>query len=115
MTILLKRIYDAPAASDGLRILVDRLWPRGVKKADAKIDWWMKEVTPSTELRQWYGHDPDKWIEFQQKYRAELKGNPKLKELHDLAKQQTISLIYAAKNTAITHAIVLKQMIEEAN
>ena len=81
MAIFLKRAYDPPTASDGKRILVDRLWPRGLAKVKVKFDLWLKDVAPSTELRKWFGHDPAKWTEFQTRYRAELKGNPAFDEL----------------------------------
>ena len=114
MSINLKRAYEAPAMTDGKRILVDRLWPRGLKKDNAKIDLWVKEVTPTTELRKWYGHDPERWDEFQQKYRTELQGNPELKVLKEMAEHETISFIYAAKDPRYTHALVLKQAVEDA-
>ncbi len=113
MTILIKRIYEPASTEDGKRILVDRLWPRGIKKEDAKIDLWTKEVTPSTELRKWYNHDPEKWVEFQQKYRAELKGNPMLLELKQMADKEVITFVYAAKLTTCCHALVLQQVVEE--
>jgi uncharacterized protein YeaO (DUF488 family) len=74
--IRLKRAYDAPDRSDGARVLIDRLWPRGVKKADAKIDEWMKEISPTTRLRKWFGHDPARWPEFRRRYKAELRRHP---------------------------------------
>lgn len=98
MKVLLKRAYEPPAASDGKRILVDRLWPRGVAKAKAKIDLWLKDVAPSTELRKWFGHDPGRWIEFRKRYRAELRNSPALAELKSLARKSRITLIYAARD-----------------
>ena len=112
MNIQLKRAYEAPAKSDGQRVLVDRLWPRGVAKANAALDGWLKDVAPSTELRKWFGHDPDKWTEFKQRYRKELKDNPAWDELVALAKKGTLTLVYAAKDSAHNEAVVLKSLLE---
>lgn len=112
MSLSLKRAYDPAEQSDGVRILVDRLWPRGVTKAKAKIDHWLKEVAPSNELRKWFGHDPDKWVEFQKKYRAELEGNPALEELIERVREADTTLVYAAKDGAHNHTLVLKDIIE---
>jgi uncharacterized protein YeaO (DUF488 family) len=112
MSIVLKRAYELPVKSDGVRVLVDRLWPRGVIKASAKIDIWAKDLAPSTELRKWFSHDPEKWTEFQKLYRAELKGNPSLSEMHTLSCEGVITLVYAAKDELHTHALVLKKAIE---
>ncbi len=114
MTVKLKRAYAAPARGDGKRILVDRLWPRGVSKARAAIDLWLKDVAPSTELRQWYGHLPEKWPEFQKRYRAELKGNPALAELKALARKGTLTLVYATREEARNEAVVLKQILDRS-
>jgi uncharacterized protein YeaO (DUF488 family) len=114
MSISLKRAYEAAAKTDGVRVLVDRLWPRGVTKAAAKIDIWAKDLAPSTELRKWFSHDPEKWTEFQKQYRAELKGNPGLSEMHTLSRQGVITLVYAAKDALHTHALVLKKAIERS-
>lgn len=108
MGIFLKRAYEPPAASDKTRVLVDRIWPRGISKENSKIDLWLKDVAPSTELRKWFGHDPKKWNEFRKKYRAELKDNTAVDELKALARKGTITLIYAAKDEQHNHAIVLK-------
>jgi uncharacterized protein YeaO (DUF488 family) len=113
MSIQLKRSYDKPAPRDGTRILVDRLWPRGVTKEKAKIDRWMKEIAPSTELRQWFAHDPEKWPEFRKRYRAELKGNEALAELKKVAKKQPVTLVYAAKDEVHNGAVVLKEILEK--
>jgi uncharacterized protein YeaO (DUF488 family) len=113
-TIHIKRIYEVPVATDGFRILVDRLWPRGLTKAAAAVDEWAKAVAPSTELRQWYGHEPEKWEVFQKRYLAELKQNEAIDafvETHEDKKQLT--LLYAAKDEAHTHAIVLQHYLEE--
>ena len=112
MNIFLKRAYEAPARADGRRILVDRLWPRGLAKANAHIDLWLKEVAPSTELRQWFGHDPDKWGEFKRRYRAELKHNPALAELRAQARAGDVTLVYAAHDPLHNQAVVLKQVLE---
>jgi len=112
MNVTLKRAYEAPAAADGERILVDRLWPRGLAKVKAKIDLWLKDVAPSTELRKWFGHEPEKWPEFKKRYRAELKGNPALSELQTLSRQRDITLVYAAKDQLHNEAVVLKQILE---
>src|SRR5690606_14601505 len=107
----LKRAYEAPADSDGMRVLVDRLWPRGVSKAAARIDLWLKDVAPSTELRKWFGHDPEKWPEFQKRYRAELKGSAALAELRRLARQGHVTLVYGAKDEARNDAVVLAKLL----
>ena len=114
MTILLKRAYEPPEKTDGMRILIDRLWPRGVTKSRARIDLWLKDVAPSTELRKWFGHDPEKWLEFQKKYRAELKGNPALAELRQHSLQGDVTLVYAARDELHNDAVVLKQVLGHA-
>lgn len=111
MHILIKRVYAPPDASDGLRVLVDRLWPRGIAKA--KVDVWLKDVAPSTALRQWFGHDPAKWVEFKKRYRAELKGNPAVDELRALARKCDVVLVYAAKDEAHNEAVVLQQFLQK--
>jgi uncharacterized protein YeaO (DUF488 family) len=111
MAISIKRVYEPAAKSDGKRVLVDRVWPRGVTKAKAKVDLWLKDVAPSTELRKWFGHDPDKWADFQKKYRAELKGNPALAELKAVAKDGAVTLVFAAKDEDHNNAVVLKQIL----
>ena len=112
MSIFLKRVYESPAKTDGTRVLVDRLWPRGVTKSKAKIDLWLKDLAPTTELRKWFGHDPAKWSEFQKRYRAELKGNPALSELRELSRQGDVTLVYAAKDELHNEAVVLKQVLD---
>ncbi|MBN9042041.1 MAG: hypothetical protein BGP05_09165 [Rhizobiales bacterium 62-47] len=110
--IALKRAYEPPSEADGVRILVDRLWPRGVTKKAAAIDRWAKEVAPSTELRKWYGHEPARWKEFGQRYRAELKGKQdELDAIREVAEAGPITLIYAAHDTAHSHAIVLRDAL----
>lgn len=110
--IRLKRAYEAPSEDDGTRILVDRLWPRGVKKTDAKIDHWLKELAPSTQLRQWFGHDPELWPEFQQKYREEIAQHPQLlQQIRDLMQENPVTLIYAAHDEAHNNAVVIQQAL----
>ena len=114
MKVMLKRAYELPAETDGQRILVDRLWPRGLAKVKASIDLWLKGIAPSTELRQWFGHDPEKWQEFKERYCVKLKNNPALSELQALSRQGNITLIYAAKNELNNEAVVLKQILDRA-
>ena len=114
MKVALKRAYAPPAAADGRRVLVDRLWPRGLAKARAGIDLWLKAVAPSTELRKWFAHDPAKWTEFQKRYRAELKGNPALAELQSLARGEHVTLLYAARDEMHNEAVVLKRILERS-
>lgn len=112
--IKIKRIYDEHLKNDGFRVLVDRLWPRGIKKEDAGIDEWAKEIAPSTELRNWYGHTADQWPEFQKRYRAELKKNPAMESfLEHHRDKKTITLIYAKNDLEHNHAIVLQQYLEQ--
>ena len=108
----IKRVYDEPSADDGMRFLVDRLWPRGIKKeALAKVEW-LKEVAPSSELRIWFGHEPAKWSEFQKRYRAELiKNSVACKPLLDAIKKDDVTLLFGAKDPAINHAVVLKSYL----
>lgn len=113
MRVRTKRIYDGSAASDGRRILVDRLWPRGVTKADAGIDFWAKAIAPSNELRRWYGHDPDKWDEFRQRYFGELDGNPDgVAELRAQLGKGTVTFIFSSKETRLNNASALKEYLE---
>jgi uncharacterized protein YeaO (DUF488 family) len=114
MNIHVKRIYEPFATSDGYRILIDRLWPRGIKKEDAHIDKWQKEIAPSTELRKWIHADPGKWTQFRAKYRAELSRSPALEELlSDIGKHKTITLLYAVKNEEHNHALLLREFLLE--
>ena len=113
--IATKRIYAPLERTDGYRILIDRLWPRGVKRADAKIDEWIKAIAPSTELRRWYGHQPERWTEFRKRYRAELKSPEAaecLKRLRALARTRKLTLLTATRKTAGTHADVLKDVLK---
>jgi uncharacterized protein YeaO (DUF488 family) len=110
--IKLKRAYEPPAREDGTRILIDRLWPRGVKKSDAAIDEWMKEIAPSTALRKWFGHDPERWSEFRRRYKAELKKHPdQFAHLRDLARRGRITLVFAARDEVHNDAVVLRDML----
>lgn len=106
-------MYDHPSDADGTRILIDRLWPRGLSKKDAQVDRWLKEVAPSTELRKWFGHDPEKWAEFKKRYRVELEDNPALAELVEVAREGDITLVYAAKDQERNHAIVLEEILAD--
>lgn len=111
--ISIKRIYDSPQATDGMRILIDRLWPRGVKKAEAAIDLWLKDIAPSDTLRKWFNHDPSKWQEFQQRYAQELKEKPELIQLIlQKANEQPITLLYSAKNIQYNNAKVLQAFLK---
>lgn len=111
--ILLKRAYDAASKDDGLRILVERLWPRGVSKRDAQIAIWLKDVAPSTELRQWYGHDPDRWPQFRKRYWAELKGKSGLLALLKcVAEARTVTFVYAAGDEQRNSAVALKELLD---
>ena len=115
MKIRLKRVYEPPAPADGVRILVERLWPRGMTKEAALIDQWMKEVSPSPALRQWYAHDPEKWPEFERRYRAELATNrPALAALEKLCAAGAVTFVFAAKDEKRNSAAVLKAFIERS-
>jgi uncharacterized protein YeaO (DUF488 family) len=110
--IRLKRAYEPPAAGDGMRILVDRLWPRGVKKSAAAIDTWMKDVAPSTGLRQWFGHEPDRWEEFRRRYLAELEQKSGLlDEIRALAHRGSITLVFGAHDEMHNDAVVLREVL----
>lgn len=107
--VKLKRAYEPASQSDGRRILIDRLWPRGVKKTDAKIDVWLKDIPPSTELRKWFGHDPARWQEFQRRYTAEISQHPEqLQHLRDLAREGKITLVFSAHDETHNNAIVVR-------
>lgn len=108
----LKRAYEPATADDGTRVLIDRLWPRGVSKVHAAIDLWLKELAPSTELRTWFGHEPARWAEFQTRYADEIKQQPELfKQLRDLALQGRVTLVYAAHDEAHNDAVVLHSLL----
>lgn len=109
----LKRIYDEYSSDDGYRVLVDRLWPRGISKEKAHIDVWLKEVGPSNELRKWFGHDTVRWEEFQKKYREELKDNPAFKTLQQITKKEkTVTILYGAKDNEHNQAVVLFSLLK---
>ncbi len=110
--VRIKRVYEAPSPQDGTRILVDRLWPRGVRKAEAGISQWMKEIAPSNELRQWFGHDPQRWEEFRRRYKAELAQKKELVgRLRELARQGPLTLVYSAHDEAHNQAVVLRETL----
>ena len=110
----IKRIYEDSADSDGYRILVDRLWPRGVSKEDAQLDDWMKEIAPSPELRKWFDHDPDRFNDFKKRYETELSDRKKpVERLTETSREQSVTLLYAAKDETHNHAIVLKEYLEQ--
>lgn len=110
--IKLKRAYEAPEPADGVRILVDRLWPRGVSKEDAALDDWHKDVAPSTELRRWFGHDPARWTEFGRRYADELSDKKEqLKTLRALARKNTVTLVYGAHDEVHNQAVVLRNVL----
>lgn len=110
--IRLKRAYVPAEPGDGVRILIDRLWPRGVSKAKAAFDDWMKEIAPSTELRKWFRHDPARWAEFQRRYRAELRGqSDALNRIRDLTRTHVVTLVYSAHDEEHNDAVVLRAML----
>lgn len=109
-SVTIKRAYEPPSPEDGTRILVDRLWPRGVSKAKAALDGWNKNVAPSTSLRKWFGHKPERFQEFARRYRAELKHNPAVAELR--ATKGKLTLVYGARDPAINHAVVLAKVLK---
>lgn len=112
--IKLKRIYEKVEKNDGFRILVDRLWPRGMSKENAKLDLWLKEIAPSTGLRKWFGHDSNKWAEFQKKYNSEIMANKEIfNQLKEITKKRkNITLLYAAKDDRHNEAIVIKNLLD---
>lgn len=118
MEILLKRAYEAPDGADGFRVLVDRLWPRGVRKADLRLDAWAKEIAPSTELRKWFHHDPARWPEFCKRYKAELAApemeHAILQLVHAARNHSAMTLIYAAKDAEHNEAVVLRPVFKRA-
>ena len=111
--IQLKRVYEEPSRRDGVRILVDRLWPRGLTKERAAVNLWLKDVAPSSELRKWFGHDPAKWKEFQVRYRKELREKRAyLEELRSEGRKRTVTLVYGARDQEHNEAAVLKRVLE---
>lgn len=112
MHCFIKRVYESPSKDDGKRILVDRLWPRGLSKEKAKIDVWVRDIAPSTELRKWFGHDREKWEEFRKKYIAELQENKTMVAmLHDEITKGKVTLVYGAKDTEHNNAVVLAEFL----
>ena len=113
MNLRVKRIYDPPEPSDGYRLLVDRLWPRGVSRERAALDAWMKEIAPSTELRRWFGHEPSRWQEFKRRYGLELDTNPELvAEIQALIRNQQVTLLYSARDRDHNQAVALVEYLK---
>ncbi|WP_077303134.1 DUF488 domain-containing protein [Virgibacillus pantothenticus] len=119
MSIVLKRIYEEESEIGGYRILVDRVWPRGISKQRANLDKWLKELAPSTSLRKWFNHDPDKFNAFSQAYKEELEQNEQqrsmLQDLRELSKDRRVVLLYGAKDKQYNHAVVLKDLLEKGS
>ena len=114
MEIKIKRVYEEASDTDGFRILVDRIWPRGVSKEKAHLDQWIKDIAPSTPLRKWFDHVDERFGEFSKKYKQELKNSPDLvQEILQKAKKKTVTLVYSAKNEKYNQAVVLKSFLEE--
>jgi uncharacterized protein YeaO (DUF488 family) len=114
MAIRLKRVYDPPSADDGRRVLVDRVWPRGLSKERAHVDEWLRELGPSTELRKWFGHEPSRWDEFRARYRDELKApeqRQRLQYVRKLASKETVSILYGAKDREHNQAVVIAEQL----
>jgi uncharacterized protein YeaO (DUF488 family) len=113
MDIGLKRIYRQPSDADGCRVLVDRIWPRGLKKDEAGVDWWPKEIAPSSELRRWFGHDPEKWAEFKERYFRELENHTALiARLREMAAEKRLTLVFGARDEEHNNAVALKEYLE---
>lgn len=114
LSVHITRVYEEPESSDGRRILIDRLWPRGLTKERAKIDLWLKDIAPSAELRKWFGHEPAKWVEFQKRYRKELDANELVvAKLRSELKATPTTLVYSAKDEEHNDAVVLKDYLEK--
>lgn len=114
VAVVQKRVYEEPDPADGVRVLVDRLWPRGLSKEHARVDVWLKDVAPSRELRTWFGHDPAKFAEFRRRYEAELAVEPAksaLAELREMARTQHVTLVFAAHDTEHCNAVVLRELL----
>ena len=112
--VRLKRVYEQPSVADGMRVLVDRLWPRGLSRHDVSADMWLRDAAPSSELRRWYGHDVKRWRRFSRKYRMELARHPEVLELlDDLRRRAPVTLIFGARDEAHSHAVVLREVLEE--
>lgn len=115
MAIHLKRAYEPSAPEDGFRILVDRLWPRGIARDAAHVDLWLKEIAPSTELRKWFAHDPEKWAEFRKRYAEELDSRPaEVERLAECVRRGAVTLVYGAKDQQHNQAVALKEYLEES-
>ena len=117
MKISLQRVYDGSPVNVGKRVLVDRIWPRGIRKEELHLDLWLRELAPSTSLRKWFGHDPKRWEEFQRRYRAELRQNEQQARLHELltlARQGPVTLLYSAKDEEHNQAVALRQVVEDS-
>lgn len=113
MPVQIKRIYDPPAESDGTRILIDRLWPRGLSKADAKVDLWLRDIAVSTELRKWYHHDATKWAEFKRRYFLELDAQPTaVRELREAVSKGRATLLFASKELEFNNAVALREYLD---
>jgi len=111
VSVRCKRAYLPPDPADGTRVLVDRLWPRGVRKEAARIDWWAKDLAPSDALRRWFGHDPERFEAFRARYAAEIEGSPALARLRSLVRGETVTLVYAAKDERHNNAVVLAELL----
>lgn len=112
MTLHVKRVYEAPSPEDGMRILVDRLWPRGLSKEKAQMDWWLKEIAPSTELRKWFNHEPEKWDEFRRRYRHELRERQAVFDnLIEVIEKKPATLLFGSKEERFNDAVALKEFI----
>ena len=112
MKVEIKRVYDRPSRTDGTRILVDRLWPRGLSKERARVDLWLKDIAPSNELRKWFSHDPEKWTDFQTRYRQELKSKADMiADLKRKAAEAPLTLLYGAKDELHNEAVVLQKVL----
>ena len=113
MQIRLKWVYDSPGPGDGLRVLVDRVWPRGLKRSTARIDLWLREIAPSSELRKWFGHDPEKWSEFREKYFCELNANgERVRELAEQVSRGRVTLLFGSREKRRNNAAALKEYLE---
>jgi uncharacterized protein YeaO (DUF488 family) len=111
--IRVKRAYDKPQKTDGFRVLTDRIWPRGVRREDLQLDAWLKDLAPSTKLRQWFGHDPEKWDEFRQRYFQELKAHPdEIRRLRDQARHGPLTIVFGAKQERFNNAVALREYLQ---
>ncbi|MBW6393667.1 MAG: DUF488 family protein [Thermus sp.] len=113
MALRVKRVYEPASPEDGVRVLVDRLWPRGLSKEKARVDWWAKELAPSDALRRFFAHDPGKYPEFLRRYRKELEGNPALEYLKALSRERTVTLLFAAREERYSNARALLEILEQ--